>query len=151
MASLSIHQIKEAFHLFDSNSDGFIDQDELFYAMKGLGFDDVTREDVEKMCTDANSEAEPQKRISLENFEKAVLERQPEIGSTEELQKAFDLFDLSKTGKITEDTLREVAKMLHEDASDDIIRDMIKAADLDGDGAISFEDFKSVMENLRKQ
>ena len=151
MASLTKDQIKEAFQLFDSDSDGQLDVDEVFYAMKGLGFDDMTRDEVQRIFEKYRGDNKSASRISFESFENAVYARMPEPGSREELQKAFSLFDLNKTGQITAETLRQVAKQLNEDPSDETLEDMIKAADLDGDGVVSFEDFESVMTSLRNK
>ena len=58
MAALTDEQIKEAFNLFDADGSGAIDAEEMALAMKGLGFGDQPREEIEKMIrsidTDAN-------------------------------------------------------------------------------------------------
>ena len=49
MAALTDEQIKEAFNLFDADGSGAIDAEEMALAMKGLGFGDQPREEIEKM------------------------------------------------------------------------------------------------------
>mmetsp|Transcript_33760 Transcript_33760/g.52802 ORF Transcript_33760/g.52802 Transcript_33760/m.52802 type:complete len:155 (-) Transcript_33760:29-493(-) len=147
MASLTKDQVTEAFQLFDSDGTGLIDAEEMFYAMKGLGFDEMTKEQVETIIKDETKGES--KKVNSEQFHAIVFSHMAPKGSIEETQKAFRLFDLDKTGNITAENLREIAKMLGEEPSDEEIRDMIRAADLDGDGVVSLNDFQSVMVQMR--
>ncbi|XP_062915949.1 calcineurin B homologous protein 2 isoform X2 [Mobula hypostoma] len=69
------------------------------------------------------------------------------------LQFAFELYDQDKDGKISRDELYQVLFMMMEaevteDQLDSIIDRTIQEADLDGDGAISFEEFRKSLENV---
>lgn len=64
---------------------------------------------------------------------------------TEEILKAFRLFDDDNTGKISLKNLRRVAKDLGENISDDELMAMIHEFDRDGDGEIDEEDFISIL------
>lgn len=72
-------------------------------------------------------------------------ERKPE----EELRKSFRLYDADDTGKITFENLKDTAHDLGEDITDDEIRDMIKEADMDGDGEINLDEFIQMMKNAK--
>jgi Ca2+-binding protein (EF-Hand superfamily) len=65
--------------------------------------------------------------------------------SREDIKKIFDLFDDDKTGYITIQNLKRVAKDLGEEMSDAELLEMIERADSDHDGQICFEDFYSIM------
>ncbi|XP_072127244.1 calcineurin B homologous protein 2 [Mobula birostris] len=69
------------------------------------------------------------------------------------LRFAFELYDQDKDGKISRDELYQVLFMMMEaevteDQLDSIIDRTIQEADLDGDGAISFEEFRKSLENV---
>jgi hypothetical protein len=63
----------------------------------------------------------------------------------EELMEAFRIFDRDGNGFITHAELRHVMTNLGETLSDEEIGDMIRSADLDGDGQINFEEFSIMM------
>lgn len=63
----------------------------------------------------------------------------------EEMVKAFSLFDVDNTGKITVENLRQVAEQLGEKMEENELREMIEEADLDKDGAVSASEFLRIM------
>lgn len=131
-------EIKQAFTVFDSNSDGKLDYHELKVAMKALGFDAKKSEVLDLLRT-----YDPQNKrlITYDDFfqvmKTKILQRDPE----EELRRAFDLFDVNHTGKITFADLKRVAHEIGENLRDDELQAMIDVFDLDEDGAISLEEF----------
>jgi calmodulin len=58
-----------------------------------------------------------------------------------ELKKAFQVMDSNGDGVVTKDELKNLLKGLGEDVTDDIVDEMIKIADENGDGKIQFEEF----------
>eukprot|EP00994_Dinema_validum_P003855 NODE_1871_length_822_cov_342.313066_g1451_i1.p2 GENE.NODE_1871_length_822_cov_342.313066_g1451_i1~~NODE_1871_length_822_cov_342.313066_g1451_i1.p2 ORF type:complete len:137 (-),score=36.58 NODE_1871_length_822_cov_342.313066_g1451_i1:329-739(-) len=134
MAALTDEQIKEAFNLFDADGSGAIDAEEMALAMKGLGFGDQPREEIDKMIK------------SIDTDENGLIEY-PEF---EKMMKAkMSTKDRDKTGKISFANLKHVAKMLGENPGDDVLQEMIAEADEDRDGEISFHEFKSVMMQMK--
>ncbi|KAK9903952.1 hypothetical protein WJX75_001181 [Coccomyxa subellipsoidea] len=69
-----------------------------------------------------------------------------ERDSTEEIMKAFRLFDDDETGKISFQNLRRMAKELGENMTDEELQEMIDEADRDGDGEVSQEEFLRIMQ-----
>ena len=53
-----------------------------------------------------------------------------------ELRKAFDVMDANKDGVVTKEELKTLLKGLGEDVTDDVVDEMIKVADTNGDGKI---------------
>ncbi|CAD2218461.1 centrin [Angomonas deanei] len=147
MAALTDEQIREAFNLFDADGSGAIDAEEMALAMKGLGFGDLPRDEVERIVKSMNTNANG--LVEYGEFEKMIKSRMAKKDSPEEILKAFQLFDLDKKGKISFANLKEVAKLLGENPGDDVLQEMIAEADEDGDGEVSFEEFKSVMTRMR--
>jgi len=147
MASLTDDQIKEAFNLFDADGSGAIDVEEMSLAMKGLGFGELPREEVDKMLKsiDLNSNG----LIEFREFERMMKAKMTTKDSPEEILKAFQLFDMDRTGKVSLDNLRQVARMLGESPGDDVLREMIDEADEDRDGQINFNEFKNVMLQMK--
>ena len=147
MAALTDEQIREAFNLFDADGSGAIDAEEMALAMKGLGFGDLPRDEVERIIRSMNTDANG--LVEYGEFESMIKSRMAQKDSPEEILKAFQLFDLDKKGKISFANLKEVAKLLGENPGDDVLKEMIAEADEDGDGEVSFEEFKNVMLQMR--
>jgi Ca2+-binding EF-hand superfamily protein len=145
--ALTVDQIKEAFNLFDADGSGAIDVDEMTLAMKGLGFGELPRDEVQRMVQtlDLNSNG----LIEWPEFEKMMKQKMTAKDSNEEILKAFQLFDIDKKGKVSLENLRAVAKMLGENPGDDVLREMIEEADDDRDGQISLAEFKNVMVQMK--
>ena len=60
---------------------------------------------------------------------------------TAELKKAFDVMDTNKDGQVTKDELKALLKGLGEEVTDEVVDEMIKIADENGDGKVNFEEF----------
>ena len=60
---------------------------------------------------------------------------------SEELKKAFEVMDANKDGVVTKDELKSLLKGLGEEVTDEVIDEMIKIADENGDGKIQFDEF----------
>ena len=58
-----------------------------------------------------------------------------------ELKKAFEVMDTNKDGFVTKDELKSLLKGLGEDVTDDVVDEMIKIADANGDGKVDFNEF----------
>jgi Ca2+-binding EF-hand superfamily protein len=59
-----------------------------------------------------------------------------EPDAEEEMRQAFNVFDHDRNGSISIDELRQVMHSLDETLTDDQIDEMMKEADLNGDGTI---------------
>ncbi|RZC70228.1 hypothetical protein C5167_033360 [Papaver somniferum] len=69
--------------------------------------------------------------------------------SEEELKEAFKVFDKDQNGFISAAELRHVMTNLGEKLTDDEVDEMIREADVDGDGQVNYEEFVRMM--LAKQ
>lgn len=63
----------------------------------------------------------------------------------ENLREAFSVYDIDGNGSITAEELHEVLQSLGEECSIGECRKMISGVDSDGDGMISFDEFKVMM------
>ena len=83
-----LEELKEAFNLFDTDSNGQIDAKELKAAMRALGFQ-VKKADVRKMIADIDKE----EFINFDDFKDIMTGRMGDRDSKEEIAKVFALFD----------------------------------------------------------
>eukprot|EP00735_Rhodelphis_limneticus_P008495 TRINITY_DN21526_c0_g1::TRINITY_DN21526_c0_g1_i1::g.10043::m.10043 TRINITY_DN21526_c0_g1::TRINITY_DN21526_c0_g1_i1::g.10043 ORF type:complete len:174 (+),score=35.16,sp/Q9R1K9/CETN2_MOUSE/66.47/5e-73,EF-hand_1/PF00036.27/3.1e-08,EF-hand_1/PF00036.27/0.009,EF-hand_1/PF00036.27/1.6e-06,EF-hand_1/PF00036.27/8.4e-09,EF-hand_7/PF13499.1/1.2e-11,EF-hand_7/PF13499.1/5.2e-12,EF-hand_6/PF13405.1/1.6e-08,EF-hand_6/PF13405.1/3.3,EF-hand_6/PF13405.1/2.2e-06,EF-hand_6/PF13405.1/0.001,EF-hand_8/PF13833.1/8.3e len=135
-------EIREAFDLFDTDCSGTIDAKELKVAMRALGFE-PDKNEAKKLVESMDTSG-----AGLINFEQfleimttKILSRDP----TEEILKAFKLFDDDNSGKISFKKLKRVCKELGEAYTDEELQEMIDEADRDGDGELNEEEFVRVM------
>ena len=75
----------------DSLWAGTVDYHELEVCMKALGFEDTTRNEVEELVRDYD--VQDTGRIKRDDFEKIMREKFAQRDPTEEIVKAFKLFD----------------------------------------------------------
>ncbi|KAH8730971.1 hypothetical protein GQ44DRAFT_700168 [Phaeosphaeriaceae sp. PMI808] len=166
LAELSEEQreeIGEAFNLFDLDKDGYIDYHELKVAMKALGFDLAKSEILailnahgvaaaqggngkqsQSQQQRLTYQATPRRLLSFQSFQTLMAQRIMSRDPQEEIQRAFDLFDEGAKGKITLQDLTRVARELGEALSHDELVAMIEEFDMDGDNAISRDEFINI-------
>lgn len=160
LAALSEEQreeISEAFNLFDLDKDGYIDYHELKVAMKALGFDlpkneilgllntHGTQTTTTKRGPQAQTQTQPPRRLlSFQAFQNLMAQRILSRDPREEIDRAFELFDEGGKGRITLQDLTRVARELGEGLSHDELVAMIEEFDMDGDNAISREEFMGI-------
>ncbi|RWR99042.1 caltractin-like isoform X1 [Dinothrombium tinctorium] len=134
--------IREAFAMFDTNNEGFMPTAKLKFAMRALGFE-PRKEEVKKIIEEFDNEASG--KISLQSFMALMSKKISEKDTNDEIMKAFKLFDEDNTGKISFNNLKNVAKQLGENISDEELKEMIEEADRDGDGFVNQEEFLRIM------
>ena len=137
-----IEEIKEAFDLFDTDGSGSIDPKELRAAMQSLGFE-AKNQTIYQMITDLDKNKSG--NIDFEEFLDMMTARMSDKDTREDINKVFRLFDDDTSGSITIRNLRRVARELGETMTDEELQEMIERADSNGDGAVSMDDFYSIM------
>ncbi|URE18823.1 hypothetical protein MUK42_10363 [Musa troglodytarum] len=131
------------FCLFDKNGDGCITFEELSTVIKSLGLKPNEAE-VHKMIgeIDANGNG----TIEFQEFLNLMASKlNQETDSEDELREAFKVFDKDQNGFISATELRNVMISLGEKLTDEEAAQMIREADLDGDGQVNFEEFVKMM------
>lgn len=73
------------------------------------------------------------------------LRKMKDTDTEEELVEAFKVFDRDGNGLISAAELRHVMTNLGEKLTDDEVDEMIREADIDGDGHINYEEFVRMM------
>jgi len=142
MTEDDIEEIKEAFDLFDSDGSGTVEPRELKSAMVSLGFE-AKNATLFHVITELDKDGSG--AIDFEEFLNMMSCQMSEHVSAEEIRSIFVLFDVDKTNHINIKNLRKIARDLGETCDDEELLDLIRKADSDNDGQVSFDDFYSVM------
>lgn len=77
--------------------------------------------------------------IDFSEFLSMLARKKKEADTEEELKGAFKVFDKDNNGYISADELRHVMTNLGEKLTDEEVEEMIKEADVDGDGQVNYE------------
>ncbi|KAH7667577.1 Calmodulin and related proteins (EF-Hand superfamily) protein [Dioscorea alata] len=138
MASFSRAEMKKVFNCFDEDGDGKISAEELKNKMRSIG-EELSIEDV--------NDAVGGVPLSLEEFIEMVSVNgdHQDIDDEKELREAFSLFEMEGQGCITVKSLKRMLSKLGTSRDLDECCAMISRFDLDGDGVLSFEEFKVMM------
>lgn len=135
-------ELEQVFKKFDVNGDGKICSSELGSIMASLG-NAATEEELIDMIREVDSDGDG--FIDLQEFIELNTKDIDSDEVLENLKNAFSVFDMDKNGSISAEELQTVLRSLGEDCSLAECRKMISGVDCDGDGMISFEEFKIMM------
>ncbi|MCO5564830.1 hypothetical protein L7F22_018498 [Adiantum nelumboides] len=137
-----ISEFKEAFSLFDKDGDGCITTKELGTVMRSLG-QNPTEAELQDMINEVDADGNG--TIDFAEFLNLMARKMKDTDSEEELKEAFRVFDKDQNGFISAAELRHVMTNLGEKLSDEEVDEMIREADVDGDGQINYEEFVKMM------
>ncbi|XP_015697179.1 probable calcium-binding protein CML8 isoform X1 [Oryza brachyantha] len=156
-------EIKEAFDLFDIDGSGTIDPKELHTAMRALGFE-MTPEQINQMIREVDKDGSG--TIDFDEFVHMMTDKMGERDAREELSKAFRIIDKDGNGKISDVDIQRLAIETGEPFTIDEVREMIEAADengqincffahsifvlawISGDGEVDHEEFCNMMKRI---
>ncbi|KAJ4839125.1 putative calcium-binding protein cml11 [Turnera subulata] len=140
-----IAELREIFRSFDRNKDGSLTQLELGSLLRSLGLKpspDQLETLIQKADTNSNGLVEFSEFVALVAPE-LLPEKSPY--SEEQLKQLFRMFDRDGNGFITAAELaHSMAKLGHALTAEELTG-MIKEADTDGDGRISFQEFSQAI------
>ncbi|KAH9548283.1 hypothetical protein CY35_11G080200 [Sphagnum magellanicum] len=137
-----IGEFKEAFSLFDKDGDGSITTQELGTVMRSLG-QNPTEAELKDMIHEVDADGDG--TIDFSEFLDLMARKMKDADSDEELKEAFKVFDKDQNGFISAAELRHVMINLGEKLTDEEINEMIREADVDGDGQVNYEEFVKMM------
>jgi len=139
-----VADLKEAFAMFDINGDGTIELHELQQVMRKLGQNPSEKELREMIRTvDDNGDCE----IDFDEFLLLMKSRIGTRDAEQELRDAFAVFDTDNSGAIDRKELKRLMKKLGQALSEAELDAMMSEVDENGDGEISFEEFKALMQS----
>ncbi|KAL0735359.1 hypothetical protein Bca4012_011569 [Brassica carinata] len=150
-----ISEFKEAFSLFDKDGDGTLSPQifnpvvagcittkELGTVMRSLG-QNPTEAELQDMINEVDADGNG--TIDFPEFLNLMARKMKDTDSEEELKEAFRVFDKDQNGFISAAELRHVMTNLGEKLTDEEVDEMIREADVDGDGQINYDEFVKVM------
>lgn len=141
---LSDEDIQSVFDVFDTDGSGAVGADELIYAFRALGWARVTEADVKKLIADFGEGAS--QAINAASFARLVRSKQKLADGPEEMLAAFKLFDLEGKGRISAANLKAAGTIASRTkVSDQLVGEMMRLADLDRDGYLTFEEFRKAV------
>uniref|UniRef100_A0A0E0JTR3 EF-hand domain-containing protein n=1 Tax=Oryza punctata TaxID=4537 RepID=A0A0E0JTR3_ORYPU len=138
-------EFRRVFAAFDRDADGKISAAELRLCMKAALGENMPTEEAEALVSSADADGDG--LLDEEEFTKLV---QFEMGDEEErcrrLMEAFRMYEMEGEGRITPASLKRMLSKLGSHQGIEECQAMICRFDLDGDGVISFEEFKIMMD-----
>ena len=137
-----ITEFKAAFELFDKDRDGAINNKELGTVMRNLG-QNPSEEELKQMINEIDFDKNGV--IDFNEFLYLMVKKMNGNDTEEELLEAFKVFDRDGNGYVTSHELRCVMTTLCEETSPEEIEEMIKEADIDGDGQVDYQEFVKMM------
>ena len=128
-----ITQLRKAFDSYDTANNGIISFDEFKKSLMGAKLDEKQLENIF-----SGVDVDESGQIHYLEFLAATLEAQGKI-EDDRLAEAFDRLDCDDSGSITKSNLRE---MLGTEYTPEKAEEMMREADLDKNGKISWDEFK---------
>ena len=140
--------LRKIFAEMDKSGEGKLSIDELregynkLFSKKSL----FSKDDFEKIIENFSQNNEDY--IEYEDFLRATLSMDI-ILSENNLKMAFNLFDIEKTGLLTQDTLKKTLGLCvhkeEESKANEVVKNILAEVDSNGDGSISYDEFRMLM------
>ena len=143
LSEQEICELREAFNIFDKDSDGSIPLDKLILLLKSLKQNPTQNEIKELAETFGNL------KINFNQFLIIMAKRieKKNIDEDKYFRSLFDVMDRNKNGKISLEEIKYLISHSNVDISDEDIKFLTKEADSDGDGLISYDEFLIFMKD----
>ncbi|KAN0082579.1 hypothetical protein V8E55_008374 [Tylopilus felleus] len=121
-----------------SDGDGTITTKELGTVMRSLG-QNPTEAELQDMINEVDADGNG--TIDFPEFLTMMARKMRDTDSEEEIREAFKVFDKDGNGFISAAELRHVMTNLGEKLTETEVEEMIREADVDGDGQINYDEF----------
>lgn len=138
-----MQELQKAFKALDTNQDGKLSRDELITGYRQI-LGDLAEEEVDRILKIADSDGSGE--IEYSEWIVATTDKR-KLLTNEKLETAFNMFDRDGSGSISANEIKDVlgvGKSIDEKVWNDIILEV----DANGDGEISFLEFKTMMQRL---
>ncbi|KAF1796263.1 putative calmodulin [Mucor lusitanicus] len=139
---MMLEETREAFMLFDKDSNGTIDTSELGAVMRSLNMNPTDTE-LKDMINEVDGNGNGS--IEFEEFVAMLSRKRRGSEIQEEIKETFRVFDRDGNGYISESELRHIMASVGEKLTEDELNVMLREADVDGDGQINYEEFVKML------
>lgn len=130
---------QEAFNLFDKEGNKTINSSDLGTVVRSLGLN-PTQAEIKEWQSEVGSE-----QIGFDTFCDLMVKKQGTTDSETEVIEAFRVFDKEGNGLISASELKHVLTTLGEKLTDSEVEEVIKEADVDGNGHINYQNYVKMM------
>ena len=146
LSEQEICELREAFNIFDDNSDGRINKDKMLLLLSSLK-QKLNKKDygllLENVGVGISNEIDFNQFLIM----MAKLTKNLNKDDDKYLKNIFNYMDRNNNGKISIQEIRYIVTHSNENISEQEIEFLIKEADSDGDGLISYDEFLIFMKN----
>jgi len=137
-----VAEFKEAFALFDKDSDNVITTRELGTVMRSLG-QNPTETQLQDMINEVDANGNG--TVEFRDFIELMARKLKDSDNEQEIREAFKVFDKDNNGTVSAVELKHVLKTLGDNVTADEVDELIREADSSGSGTINYEQFIKVM------
>nr|XP_017246286.1 PREDICTED: calcium-dependent protein kinase 24-like [Daucus carota subsp. sativus] len=139
-----IQDIKDMFHMWDTDKNGDLTLEELKSGLINNGHN-VSDLDVQSLMEAADLDGNG--TLDIDEFVTIAVHIK-KISSDEQLKQVFSTFDKNQSGYIEFEELKEALFEGHQEPNcEQVVYEIIRDADLDKDGRISYPEFAAMMKN----
>ena len=137
-----ITEFEKAFLLFDDDGDGAVNKEELGAVMRSLGLS-LNEADLQELISNVDPIGN---KIDLSCFLNIMeLLKAKDSRVEDEFREVFNVLDIDGSGFITATELKQVMTDLGDNPSDTEVEELMRHADIDGDGKVSFKEFVTII------
>ncbi|XP_063729026.1 uncharacterized protein LOC134856688 isoform X1 [Symsagittifera roscoffensis] len=144
----SVEQIVQLYDIFrsaDKNKCGRVPIGSLYISL----LDKIDGSNLIMIVRDLKRKGDKQGLIDFDTFVPIAKNKITEAPNcNDDLEMAFESFDQNESSFLEPDDVKKTLRTLGEQITDLDAEDMVKMADLDGDGIVSFEDYREFMASL---
>lgn len=136
-----LRECQECFGLFDKDRDGYITTKELGVALRSLG-QFWTEAELQSLALEIGNQLH-----SLDDFLGIVKRKARVEPNYDDVLRAFKVFDREQTGRVSVEELRHILTTLGERITDAEFDEVVRAANLDPNGTIQYNDFVQLLKS----
>jgi calcium-dependent protein kinase len=138
-------ELKEIFKELDESGEGLLSKEELKKGYNKFFNDNLSDNEFDEIMKLIDQDKSGE--ISIEEFLRATVDRE-NLVTEKNLKLAFDYFDKDHSGSLTPDEVKDVLGLTDDnEKTTKIVNDIMKEIDVNGDGVISYDEFKLMMTN----